>query len=401
MEPEDVERPAEARPEEDLVAMYFAEIGRTPLLTGKQEAEIGRRIEVGQAALQHALGAVPAAVQQILLAAEEMRRGELDPDDLILLPEGGAIGKRERTAALRRFARLRRLEARARTPRARAEVQAAVARLPLKPAFVEELIADLRASAPHLAVRLPEIEARETDVRAVKRELTEANLRLVVSIAKRYLWSGVPLLDLVQEGNLGLLKAVDRFQYRRGFKFSTYATWWIRQSIQRGIADRGRTIRIPVHVAETINRVTAARRRLEARSGAEPTLEELARSVHVPAAKVKLFVDAAQRPVSLDAPIGEDTPLGELLEDRSIPSPMDPLIAGDLADRVEAALATLAPREREIVRLRFGLGGAEPLTLEEIGTRLSLTRERIRQIEGHALEKLAKSAAELRRFTEN
>jgi len=423
--------------EQDLVELYFREMGKTALLTASQEVELGKRIEAGQMAIQHALAAIPAAVRRMLQTADDVRRGTLDAEELIVLPEGGAIGQRELKSVLRDFERIRPLDvqrvrgaprrrdaaAKRRAAAARAELQTIAARLPLKPAFVDELVASVRTlaerlrtadgaerralageagvPAARLAAELAGIEARVAEVREAKRQMTEANLRLVVSVAKRYLWSGLPLLDLVQEGNLGLLKAVDRFQYRRGFKFSTYASWWIRQSITRGIADRGRTIRIPVHVVETLNRVSAARRRLEARSGTEPALEDVARCTGVPATKVKMLLDAARRPLSLETPVGEDTALGELLEDHSVPAPIDAVIAGDVTRQVEGALATLAPRERDIVRLRFGLEGDEPLTLEEIGTRLSLTRERIRQIEAVALRKLRQAAGAHRRVTEN
>jgi RNA polymerase primary sigma factor len=435
---EEVARPAETPPERDLVAMYFGEMGKTRLLSAEQEIEIGRRIEAGQTARQHALGAVPVVVRYVLHAGDDLRQGRLRAEELILLPEGGTIGRRERAAVLRHFARVRRvhaqlstLERRSRTrdvaaqrtmAATRAALQTLVAGLPLKPSFVDDMVADLRmlaeqlrtargnerhaleekagVSARHLAVRLAEIDTRMTDVRVAKRQLTEANLRLVVSVAKRYLWSGLPLLDLVQEGNLGLLKAVDRFQYRRGFKFSTYATWWIRQSIQRGIADRGRTIRMPVHVVETLNRVTAAKHQIEA-AGAEATPEAIARRARVPAEKVKQLLGMAGEPVSLDAPIHGDTALGEFIEDRTVRPPIDPLIAEEIERHVARAVDMLEPRERAIVRLRFGLGGGDPLTLEEIGTRLSLTRERVRQIEANALRKLQRSAIELRRFTEN
>jgi RNA polymerase primary sigma factor len=421
---EDVERFSADSRERDLVALYFGEMGKTRLLTAAQEVEIGRRIEAGQTALQQALAGVPVVVRQLLRAADHVRRRTVPIEELILLPEGGVPRRTERTALFRSFARLRRLHAQRRTlDRAREEILEIVGRLPLKPSVVDEMIADLRMLAERLrtapqkerreieaeiglparllAARLAEIDTCVTDVRRAKHELTEANLRLVVSVAKRYLASGLPLLDLVQEGNLGLLKAVDRFQYRRGFKFSTYATWWIRQAIQRGIADRGHTIRMPVHVTEIVNRVNAAKRQLEAASEREPTQDEIARCAHVPVAKVKLLLEAARRPASLDAPVGEDIALGDLIEDRTVEAPMNRLLAEDLQRHVERAVDRLPPREREILRLRFGLGGGDPLTLDEIGQRLSLTRERIRQIEAHALRALRQSAIELQPFAEN
>jgi RNA polymerase primary sigma factor len=235
---------------------------------------------------------------------------------------------------------------------------------------------------------LARIEAHDREVREAKRELTEANLRLVVSVAKRYRWSGLPLLDLIQEGNLGLMKAVDRFQYRRGFKFSTYATWWIRQSIARGIDGQSRTIRVPTHVADVLNRIGNVSRKLSSMIGREPTPEELARRARMPACRIRRIVDASRPAVSLDMPVGEDGTLADFLEDQSSPSADAALIQRDLATQVARALATLAPRERTVLRLRFGIGGDEEHTLEEISRRFGVTRERIRQIEAGALAKL-------------
>jgi len=211
-----------------------------------------------------------------------------------------------------------------------------------------------------------------------------------VSIAKRYRRSGVPLLDLIQEGNIGLIKAVDRFKYRRGFKFSTYATWWIRQSITRGIAERSRTIRIPVHMVDTLNRLGRTRRALVERLGHEPTVEELAQRMRMPAAKISKLLEEPARTVSLQTPIGADNgaELGDFLEDTQV-GPADAGAVGlDMATQVDRALGTLSDKERQVVRQRFGIGIEREHTLEEIGERLGLTRERIRQIETAALRKL-------------
>jgi RNA polymerase primary sigma factor len=249
-------------------------------------------------------------------------------------------------------------------------------------------------------VLLDRITGAEVRVRQAKREMIEANLRLVVSVAKRYLRSGLPLLDLVQEGNLGLLKAVDRFQYRRGFKFSTYATWWIRQAITRAIADRGRTIRIPVHMVETLNKVSRVGRSLTGELGREPTPEELAKRVRIPARKIKLVLDSARKPVSLETPVGEDAALGQFIEDTTAGSPADEVMTQDLTAQMERALGRLTARERDVLRLRFGIGDERSHTLEEVGARFALTRERIRQIEAQALRKL-RQRGDLKVFVEN
>lgn len=250
--------------------------------------------------------------------------------------------------------------------------------------------AECGLSAGQLRQALRAIEAGEAKTREAKSELVKANLRLVISIARRYINRGLHFLDLIQEGNIGLMKAVDKFEYQRGYKFGTYATWWIRQAITRAIADQARTIRIPVHMIEIINKLNRTSRNLVQQMGREPTLEEIAERMGMSLDKVQKIIKIARKPISLETPMGEeeDSRLEDFIEDKEVISPQDAAISSSMASQIQRVLSTLSKREEQILRMRFGIGEKHDHTLEEVGQDFKVTRERIRQIEMKALKKL-------------
>jgi RNA polymerase primary sigma factor len=359
--------------ENDSVHLYFQEVGRFSLLTREEEIQIAKRIEISQKKVDQAENDIQNCEKQLGLPLEEIKElvgvAKKDPQEAkrIVKETGISINKL--------------LDKEETIHRALQEIQ-----------HVES---KTQTSSYQLKQDLKKVLHAREEREAAKKDFVEANQRLVISIAKKYINRGVQFLDLIQEGNIGLMKAVDKFDYRRGYKFGTYATWWIRQGITRAIQDQARTIRLPVHIGEVLNKVLRSSGDLAKEIGRSPTPDEIARKMELPIEKVKKALEIARRrnAISLETPMGEEhSHLGDFIADRGSVSPEEAMIQKDRAERVHVILATLTPREEKVLRRRFGIGEETEHTLQEVGDEFGVTRERIRQIQAKALTKLRHSS---------
>jgi RNA polymerase primary sigma factor len=396
----------------DNLRVYLREMGTVPLLTRRAEIALARRIERGARLVTDAVSQTEMAREEIRSLGEDVRQG-VSPSALCV-DSDGPLSRADRKRVLRCVERidalstevqtiergLRRLKPDGRAHRrrrweglrGRAKVAREFRLLGFSPTAVQRLANSVVENGDR-STYANRIRRGIRQVEEAKSELIQSNLRLVVSIAKKCANRGVHFLDLIQEGNMGLMRAVEKFEYRRGYKFSTYATWWIRQAVSRAIADQSRTIRVPVHMNEVIHRVAKIQATLVQEHGHEPTPEEIARELNIPIAKVREVLRIGQSVVSLEKPVGEnDKILKDLLEDVETATPLQRVMRDDLQHRTRLVLESLSPREAKILQMRFGVGGSRPHTLDEVGRAFMLTRERIRQIESKALSKLRRSS---------